>query len=89
MLADSSLACLSSERFYQQLTETDELTVNSLTEDRDYYGRDRRRTEEAEWDGNPIGRATVSISQNPSELPGLKLPTREHAWVVLCPLIHL
>jgi hypothetical protein len=41
--ADRSLARLSSERLYQQLTETDVATANHWTEVGDLYGRARGR----------------------------------------------
>jgi hypothetical protein len=51
VLADRSLAWLSSERFHQQRTETDAdtyLITNHWTELRNPYGRVRRRTEGTE-----------------------------------------
>ena len=75
MLADRSLAWLSSERLYQQLTETDADTANHWTEISDHYGR--VRIEGAEGDGNPIGRTTVLTNLDPWELPETKSPTKE------------
>ena len=89
MLADRSLAWLSSERLYQQQTETDIDTHSQpLTEIGNPYGRVRERTEGTEGGGNPIGR-TVSTNPNPSELTEPKPPTKEHAWVGPWPLTHL
>ena len=68
MLADRSLAWLSSERLYQQLTETDADTANHWTEVGASYGRVRGRIEGTEGDGNPIGRPTVSTNLDPWEL---------------------
>jgi hypothetical protein len=41
------------------------LTANQWAEVGDSYGRVRGRIEEAEGDGNPIGRATVSTNLDP------------------------
>jgi hypothetical protein len=61
VLADKSLALLSSERLYQQLTETDADTYrNHWTEIRNPYGRVRGRIEGAKGGGNPIGRTSVN-----------------------------
>ena len=78
MLADRSLACLSFERLYQQLTDTDADKANHWTEVRDPYGRGMGRIEADEGDGNPIGRTTVSTNLDPWELQETKLPTKEH-----------
>jgi hypothetical protein len=40
------------------------------------YGRVCRRTEGAEDDGHPIGRAMVSTNVDPSELPETEPPTK-------------
>ena len=74
MLADRNLAWLSSERLYQQLTDTDADIANHWIEVRDSYGRIRGRIEETEEDGNSIGRPTVSTNLDPWELPGTKPP---------------
>jgi hypothetical protein len=64
-LSIRSLACLSSERLYQQLSETDAiLTANHWMEVGGSYGRDRGMIEEAEGDCNPIER-TISTNQTP------------------------
>ena len=53
---DRSLAWLSSERPYQQLTKTDADTYSQpLDEVGDPYGRVREKIEGTEGDGNPIG----------------------------------
>ena len=44
-------------------------TANHWTEVRDPYGRVRGRIEEAEGDGNPIGRTTVSSYLDTWEAP--------------------
>jgi hypothetical protein len=71
------LALLSSERLYQQLNETDADTYCQALES---YRRVRGRTEEAEGDGNPIRRPTVSTNLDPWGLPGTKPPTKGLAW---------
>jgi hypothetical protein len=43
-------------------------------------GKIRGRTEEAEGDGNPIGRTTVLTNLDPWELPETKPLTKEHTW---------
>jgi hypothetical protein len=69
MLADWSLACLSSERLYQHLTETDADTYGQpLNWGQEPYGRVRGRTGGAEGDSNPIGRSTVSTNPDTWEL---------------------
>ena len=65
MLRDRSLAWLSSERPYQQLTEMDVDTPNHWTEVRDPYGGIRGRIEGAEGEGDPIGRPAVSTNLDP------------------------
>jgi hypothetical protein len=50
---------------------------------------DLERTEEAEGDCNPIGRTTVSVNPDPSELPEVKPPTKEHAWPCPWPPLHM
>jgi hypothetical protein len=57
VLADRSLAWLSSERLYQQLIEQMQiLTAKHWTEDRDPYGSVRKRSEGTEQDRKPLGR---------------------------------
>ena len=79
------LAWLSSERLYQQLTETDADTAKHWPEVGDPYGRVRGRIEGAEGDFNPIGRPTVSTKLDPSQLPETKPKTKEHTWAGLWP----
>jgi len=74
VLADRSLAWLSSEWLYQQLTDTDEDTANHWTEVRKPYGRIRGRIEGAKGDGNTIRRTTVSTNLDFSEFPETKPP---------------
>ena len=76
MLADRSLARLSSKRFYQQLTETHADTASHWTEVGDPYGRVRRRIANAEEDGNPIGRPTIPTNPDSWELLETKSQTR-------------
>ena len=81
MLADRSLAWLSSERLYLQLTKTDADTYRQhWTETGGPYGRVRGRIEGTERDGNLIERPTVSINLDPWELPETEPPTQEHTW---------
>ena len=63
MLADRSLAWLSTERLHQKLTETNAETYSQLIGLRlgDLYRRDRGRTEGAQGDCNPIERITLSL----------------------------
>ena len=70
MLAVRSLAWLTSERIYKQLTKTDADTFR--TEVRNPYGRVRGGTEGAERNCNPIGRTSVSTKLDTSELPETK-----------------
>jgi hypothetical protein len=73
VLSDRSLAWPSSERLYQQLTETDaDAFSQTLDWGQDPYVRVRERTEGAEGGGNLIGRPTVSTHRDPSELPETK-----------------
>ena len=81
MFTDRSLPWLSSERLYQQLTETDtdtytQRTPNHSTEVGDPYGGIRGRVEEAEGEGDSIGRPAVSTDPDPWELPETELPTK-------------
>jgi hypothetical protein len=85
VLSGRSLAWLSSERLYQQLTETDANTAKHWMEVRDLYGRDGGRTEGAEGNGGPMGRPTVSTNLDPWKLPENKPPTKEHARSGLLP----
>lgn len=66
LLADRSLTWLSSERFYQKLTETDADTVKlglgSGTPMKELAGR----IEGTDRDHNPIGRPTLSSNPDPS-----------------------
>jgi hypothetical protein len=48
----------------------------------------RGQVKEAEGDGNPIERTTVSTNLNPSEPPETKPPTRQHTWAGLWPPAH-
>ena len=89
MLTDRSLAWLSSERLYQQLTETDADTAKHWPEVGDPYGRVRGRIEGAEGDFNPIGRPRVSTNLVPWELPVTKLSIKEHIWVGVRPLAYM
>jgi hypothetical protein len=65
------------------------LTANHWTEVRDPYGRVMRRIEEAEGDGNPIGRTTVSTNQDPWKFLQTKPPTKEHTQTCLWSLAHM
>jgi len=56
---------------------------------RDHCGRVRERTEKAEGNCNLIRRTTLSTSQDPSELPETKPPTKEHTWAGLWPQLHM
>ena len=42
--------------------------------------------ESAEWNGNLIGRPTLSTNPDPWELPETKPPTKEHTWAGPRPL---
>ena len=56
MLADRSLACLSSERLYQQLIETEADTANVGLRSETPMEELGGRTEGAEGDGDTIGK---------------------------------
>jgi hypothetical protein len=83
VLADRSLAWLSAERLYQQLTETNTGTAKHWVQGP--CGRVRARTENTEGDGNPTGRPTVSTNRNLWAIPESKPPTKEHAWATSWP----
>jgi hypothetical protein len=86
VLADRSLACLSSERLYQQLTETDaDAHSQTWNGGQGPYGRVRGRIRDTEGDGNNIGRPTVSTNLDSWELPETKSPTKEHTGAALSP----
>jgi hypothetical protein len=59
VLKDRSVAWLSSERFYQQLKETDKDTAKHDTEDWDSCRREGGRDEGTEKNGNLMGRPTI------------------------------
>ena len=66
MLADRTLAWLSFERHYQELTETDaDSHSQTLDIGRYPYGKTVRRIERSEDNGNPIGGPTVSTNLDP------------------------
>jgi hypothetical protein len=65
------------------------LTTNHWIEAKDPNGRVRRKTEGVERDCNPIGRTTASTNLDPSELPGIKPPTKEHTWAGSWPQAHV
>jgi hypothetical protein len=54
------------------------LPANHWTEHRILNGGVRGRTEGAEGVCSLIGGTTISNNQNPPELPGTKLPTKEY-----------
>jgi hypothetical protein len=64
------------------------LTVKHRTEVGDPCGRVRGRIEGDKRDGNPIGRATVSINLDPWELPEAESPTKEHTLAGPGPQAH-
>jgi hypothetical protein len=90
VLADSSLAWLSSERLYQQLSETDAVTYRRPLEGgQDPYGRVRGRDEGAEGDGNHTGRTAMPTNLDSWELPETMPPTKEHTCACsMAPGIH-
>ena len=65
MLADKSLAWLSSERLYQHLRQMQILTANKWTPVREPYGRVRGRIEGAVGDASPLRRPIVSCNLDP------------------------
>jgi hypothetical protein len=79
VLTDRSLIQLFPERLCQILTNTD-ADVYSQTLDwaRGPHGEVRARTVGAERFCNLMRRTTIPTNQNPSKLPGTKLPTRVH-----------
>jgi hypothetical protein len=60
------------------------LTDNYWTEIRNPYAIVRERIEGTEGGGNPIAKPKVSTNPDPSELLGIKPPTKEHTWAGLC-----
>lgn len=68
MLADSSLACLSSERFSLHFTETNADTYSQTLEP---YERVRGSIEGAEREGKPIERATIWPTWTPESSQAL------------------
>jgi hypothetical protein len=57
------------------------LIANHCTDVRDVYRRVRERIEEAEADGNLIGRTAVPTNSDPWELPETKLSTKERMYM--------
>jgi hypothetical protein len=75
---ERSLAWLSPERLYQQLTKTHGqiLTANHWTEAMNPHGRVRGRIEGTEGNGIPTRRTTVSTNLDSWELTEIKPPTK-------------
>jgi len=65
------------------------LATNHRTEQGDPNGGDRAKTEGAEGVCNLIGRNTISINQNPPELPGTKPLINEYTWRGPCHQPHI
>lgn len=81
MPTERSIAWLSSERAYQQLTETNKdiyLIPNHCSEVREPYSWIRRRIEAAEGEGDPIWRPHKSTNLDPWGIPETELPIRQH-----------
>jgi hypothetical protein len=78
-----SLAWLSFEKLYQQLTETDTYTYSQPL---DLCRRVGGRIEGVEGTGNPVERPTGSTDLDPWRLPETKPPTKECTWADLRPL---
>jgi hypothetical protein len=78
---DKNLVWLTSERLYQQVTETD---VHPYTQLLDWspaaYGWIRQRTEEAEWVCNPIKRPEVSINLDLRRISETEPSIRQDTW---------
>ena len=91
MLTDRNLAWLSSEGLYRQLRQMQLLTAKQWTEVGDLYGRVGVKVERTEGDSNLIGRTRVSTNLDLSELPEIKLLTKEHTWAAQspCPYTHI
>jgi hypothetical protein len=68
ILADRSLAYLSSERSYR------------WTEVRGICGWIREKLEETEKEDDPIGRPAISAKPDPLDLSDTELPIRQHTW---------
>ena len=85
MLADRNLSWLSSERLYQQLTETSKHWI----EVGDPYGRVRGRIEGTSGGGNPIGSQTVSTNLDLWELLEIEPPTKEQTQAGQRPQEHI
>ena len=64
-------------------------TPNQWTEAADPCGWIREKLEEAEEEGDPIGRPAVSTNPDPRELPETEPPTRKHTQAGPRPLAHM
>jgi hypothetical protein len=89
VLKDRSQAWLSSEKLYQQMTETEADIYNQpLDWGWGLYGWARGRIKGAEGDSNPIGRPTVPTNLEPWELPETMPPTKDQTWAGLSSPAH-
>jgi hypothetical protein len=88
MLTDRSLAWLSSERPYQELTETDAdtyttgLTSGTLMAE---LGEGLKKLKRRD----PLGRLSVLTNPEPSELPETEQQIRHHTQASPRPLAHI
>ena len=79
MLADRSIAWLTSKRLYKHLNETDVNRVYNWIKFEDCNGRVRGSNEKSEGDNNPRRKPTVPINLDAWELPETKPQTKNHA----------
>lgn len=82
---------MSSERLYQQLTETDAEDTHSQAFDGglEPYERVRGCIYRIEMEGNLIGRQTMSTNLNKWELSETELPPKEHTQASLRSQAHI
>jgi hypothetical protein len=85
VLTDRSLSWLPSMRPIKQLSQVQILTSNQWTEVGDPCDWIRERLEEAEEEGDPIGRPAVSTNLDPQYLPDIETTTRQPTGAGLRP----
>jgi hypothetical protein len=90
MLINRSLAWLPSERPNKQLRESD-ADIYTQPMDRSQWpcGWIREKLEEAEEEGDPIGRPAVSTNLDPQDCSNTEPPTRRHTPSDMRPPTHI
>ena len=84
-----SLAWVSSERLYQQLTETDADTAKHWPKAREPHGKIKRRIEGTEEDGNSKEKLKPPMNMDLWELPETEPPTKRCIGADLKPKAHM